>query len=415
MRALFISSHLPENIAVETQGMHKRMKVLISALKNVEKLDMLFYVAPDATFDKASILRLEREFEEYWNIDSTIFISQQRDVYSKTKHQILGIFNFKYQSNFWGTSGNAQVSAFEHCLSRKPDFIFAHGLQAMCPILSTKDVIPDIFFDLDNIEHVMFVRGIRQPPTRLRTLLYYFHVPALLIGERKAVQKASRTFVCSEVDQSYLQNTWKLPRISIIPNSVSIPDFKPKVTAPTLLLLGAYHYYPNVNAANFLIEEIWPIVYRSVPKAKLIIAGKEPEHIRSYLDRPAGVEFAGFVDDIDALYSRTRVVCCPILSGGGTRIKMIEAAAYGKAIVATRIGAEGLDMQDGKDFLLGEQAEDFANSCIRLLSDEVLCHQLGNAAREVVVRKYDCRIISQKIQNEVSSVIHSPHEKLYYA
>ncbi|MHC5733168.1 MAG: glycosyltransferase family 4 protein, partial [Nostoc sp.] len=86
----------------------------------------------------------------------------------------------------------------------------------------------------------------------------------------------------------------------------------------------------NVIGANFLIENIWPLIYQQHPEARLIIAGKSPENIRTYSDNIPGVEFTGFVPDINALYDQTRVVCCPILSGGGTRLKIIEAAAYGK-------------------------------------------------------------------------------------
>ena len=103
---------------------------------------------------------------------------------------------------------------------------------------------------------------------------------------------------------------------------------------------------------------------------------------------PPGVEFTGFVEDIQKLYKRSRVVCCPILAGGGTRIKIIEAAAYEKPIVTTTIGLEGIKMSDGKEVLIRDDAKSFSKACVQLLKDRTLCERLGKAARKVAVKEY---------------------------
>ena len=102
-----------------------------------------------------------------------------------------------------------------------------------------------------------------------------------------------------------------------------------------------------------------------------------------------GVRFAGFVEDLDGLYQQSRVVCAPILSGSGTRIKIIEAAAYCRPIVSTRIGAEGIELHNGDSIFLRDDPKSFAEACIRLLNDHELCKRLGTAARAIVIDKYD--------------------------
>ena len=109
----------------------------------------------------------------------------------------------------------------------------------------------DLFFDLDDVEHISFARQIRQPPTRLMTKLYYLQIPALWWGERQAMQRAVRTFVCSQLDQSYLSKRCGLDGVVAIPNAVAIPPEQPPCPDPTLMLIGGYYYYPNLNAANF--------------------------------------------------------------------------------------------------------------------------------------------------------------------
>ena len=82
-------------------------------------------------------------------------------------------------------------------------------------------------------------------------------------------------------------------------------------------------------------RDVWPLIRKACPEARLIIAGNKPERIPSFASHPPGVEFTGFVEDLGQLYQRVGIVCCSILSGGGTRLKILEAAAYGKAIVST--------------------------------------------------------------------------------
>jgi len=121
----------------------------------------------------------------------------------------------------------------------------------------------------------------------------------------------------------------------------------------------------------------------------LTIAGKSGELIRGHDRPPAGVRFAGYVDDLAALYATTRVVCCPILSGGGTRIKIIEGALQQRPIVATTIGAEGLELKaaDGEIAIADDEAG-FADAICRLFDDEAHAQQMGARARAGAVARY---------------------------
>ena len=273
----------------------------------------------------------------------------------------------------------------------------------MCPPLLTRRPLPPIFFDLDDIEHLAFLRGIDEKWAWYSKLLYSTRLPALWWGERRAIQLAYRTFVCSESDRNYLAVRWRLSRVLTVPNAVASRPLLPVVPDPTLLFLGSYSYAPNVQAAEFLIKKIWPHIHRQMPEARLFIAGPQARNIRGYETGVPGVEFLGFVDDLTSLYQRSRVVCCPMLAGGGTRIKILEAAACGKPIVATRLGAEGLDLENGAEVLLHDDPRAFADACLELFEDSVLCQRLGSAARMKTGQLYDrariVRLIQSYLQN----------------
>jgi glycosyltransferase involved in cell wall biosynthesis len=119
-----------------------------------------------------------------------------------------------------------------------------------------------------------------------------------------------------------------------------------------------------------------------------MIAGAGSEALATDIVAGSGVEALGFVDDLEALYREARVVCCPITVGGGTRIKLIEAAVRGKAIVSTAVGIEGLDFENGRHAVIRETHEEFADACIDLLINPDRAHDLGAAAREVACRRY---------------------------
>jgi glycosyltransferase involved in cell wall biosynthesis len=316
-----------------------------------------------------------------------------------------GTFVFVHQPLYSGTAGFRQVKAFETCLNDNPDAVFVHRLEAMCPLLKTQRDLPPVFFDLDDIEHVAFGRGLRYIRKFSTRLLNYFLLPALCWGEYKAIQSANRTFVCSDEDRKYLTNRLKLKGVVKIPNAVKMPQSQPMTSEQTLLFLGSYNHKPNIDAAEFLIRKIWPLVKREVPAATLIIAGSPPEKIPSYRPGIQSLRFTGFVEDLDSLYRQSRVVLAPILSGSGTRVKIIEAAAYSRPIVSTRIGAEGIEIQDGDGIFLRDDPKSFAKACIRLLNDDVMYERMGAAARAAVVNKYDRIKIERMIQEIIKESI----------
>lgn len=394
MKILFVTSTYPEDIQMSTNGIHQRMKMFMEALNTFADLDVLFYVSPDVDISPERAVRMEKLLHEHWRCKTRVFLCRRS---KKTTVSIPNNFPFSDRLKEWWfippscywAANHEHMLAFEKCLERKPDAVFVHRISSIYPVLSSRKVVQPVYFDLDDIEHKSFVRGLRQPPFWRSKFLQYLKVPYLVWLERRAIKQAQKTFVCSENDRDYLMKTLHLPGVVTIPNAIDIPKLLEIPNKPTLLFLGPMSYQPNAVAADYLIRSIWPSILSALPDAKLIIAGAKPEHIASFADSPPGVEFRGFVDDLEKLYKDVMVVCCPILTGGGTRIKILEAAAYGKPVVSTTIGAEGIALKDGEEILLRDDQKSFAEACIRLLQDRNLAASVGGKARSVVARQYD--------------------------
>ncbi|BCS54968.1 glycosyltransferase [Geobacter sp. SVR] len=406
MKILFVTSTCPENIQVCTHGIFQRMRMFLEALSMFADLEILFYASQSTDISPEAAGRMERALAEHWGCTASVNLAHRSPHYTV---DLPSRFPFgDYIREWWflhpffyWLSGPEQLLAFDRCLERKPDAIFVHRLNSFYPVLANRKVEQPVFFDLDDIEHKSFARGLMQAPSRRSKPLQYLKALSLMWLERRAAARSQRTFVCSETDRKYLTTRLRASGVIAIPNAIEIPVGVELQPAATFLFIGTYLYQPNAQAADHLVCDIWPLIRDRIPAAKLIIAGAHPEKIRSFHGRHAGVEFRGFVDDLDALYREVRVVCCPIRAGSGTRIKIIEAAAYGKAVVSTSIGAEGLDFLDGRELLIRDDPDGFARACIDLVADSSHCNQIGRAAREKCSALYGkCNTI-RRIKHEI--------------
>jgi glycosyltransferase involved in cell wall biosynthesis len=410
-----VSNNFPSDPRAAVSGVFQRLRMFIDAWKDLARLRILFYVPADVDVSAPAVRAREATLKELWNVDVRLTLCPQAERANgeaRWASYARGALNFFRQPGYAETSGPMQVAAFESLAACDPDVIFAHRLASMCPALLSEKRLPPILFDLDDIEHVSLWRAARRMPEWKGALVHSSRLAALCWGERRAMSLASRTFVCSEGDRRYLENLWRVKRVRTIPNAVDIAAPEPVGAAPILMFVGSYRYGPNVHAAEFLVEKVWPRVIARVPGAELWVVGPAPENIGAARNPRGGIQFTGLVEDIAGLYHRARVIGCPVFAGGGTRIKILEAAAHARPVVATRLGAEGLELIDGKEILLRDDAESFAAACAELLSNPKLCEQLGAAAYQKARQLYDRRAIVSLIRSQLVGESSPPAQEI---
>jgi glycosyltransferase involved in cell wall biosynthesis len=146
---------------------------------------------------------------------------------------------------------------------------------------------------------------------------------------------------------------------------------------------------------EWIVDELWPRVVERVPEARLSIAGSSaPEWLRR---RMTNIDFRGAVDDATAFMKTMSVMIAPLFAGGGMRIKVLEAMALAKPVVATTLGAGGLDVEHGRDILIADDAPSFADAIALLLRDENVATRIGEAARETVRSRYDNDVLASEL------------------
>jgi len=195
-----------------------------------------------------------------------------------------------------------------------------------------------------------------------------------------------------------------MKNITILPNCVDMKDYDGVKLGPlrnTLIFTGSFHYKANYEAMVWFLDKVFPTIRKQVPDAELTITG---DHCGLPLPSIENVRLAGYVDDIRSLIAKSWVSLAPLLTGGGTRLKILEAMALRIPVVATSKGAEGLEVEAGRDLFIANTPEDFAQCVIQLLREPDIRKKLSDNGYKVVSEKYDWAGVMPKFLELVERV-----------
>lgn len=398
-RCLVITEQPLTQLHLRRHGIYQRLRMAMEALQLAGYQPEIACMAdpsePAASMPQVSA-SIEQQLAAQWGVQAKVVAVSSRLPDKTTPfllQQLASVLSYRQTTGIRAARRGGRLHDLGQALARKPDIVFAHRLTSMVHLLSVKNTgpLPPCYLDLDDVEHIVQYRAATRAPSLRDKLIWLAAWPALVLAEAAALHKARKTFICSDADAVHLQRLLRLPasKVSVVPNGVSVPPLDPKPSGQVLLMVGIFSYEPNSEGAEYFIQHVWPLVRAAQPGAELWLVGASPESIPSHAAQPAGVRFMGFVDDLDAVYQQSRAVVCPILFGGGTRVKLVEAAVRAKAIVTTTVGGEGLGLIDGRHALVCDTPPAFAAACVDLLRDADRAQRLGLAVRELAVRQYD--------------------------
>lgn len=260
---------------------------------------------------------------------------------------------------------------------------FAHG----AGVLGHRNLI----LDIDDPEHLRRAAAARWTDDGNWAWQRALDLRRLKRFEIDCARRAKACFVCQDRDAHPFRAAGIEP--VIVPNCVEVQAVCPprRAASPNVLFVGNMHgseLGPNVDAMRWLTTDIWPRVRRQMPEAQCLLAGPIRGRHRERASQVAGVQVLGFVDDLKPLLAEASASLAPIRFGTGTRIKILEAMAHGCPVVSTRKGAEGLDVQDGRDILIADSADEFAAACVRLMRDPAEAERIGRAGWQAVSERY---------------------------
>jgi glycosyltransferase involved in cell wall biosynthesis len=222
----------------------------------------------------------------------------------------------------------------------------------------------------------------------LRRLLLRMESAAVRRLESRLYRDYDVVVVVSQPDADRLRFTADGPRVVVCPNGLEPAAVLAPASEPVVAFVASFGWAPNVDAASWFGREVWPLVVAELPEARLLLVGRSPAPEVRALAGPT-VEVTGTVADVAPYLQRARVAVAPLRSGGGTRLKILEALGAGRPVVATRIGAEGLDdLAGGGGVTLADEPAAMARAIVELLRDPARAQELGRAGHDSVNARF---------------------------
>jgi glycosyltransferase involved in cell wall biosynthesis len=267
--------------------------------------------------------------------------------------------------------------------------------------------VPVVLFE-HNVEHMIWKRLSENASQVWRRVILECEWRKMRRYEARTCSKADLTVAVSEIDRALLAANVPHARIRSIPTGVDTTFFTPNGSCEqpeSLVFTGSMDWFPNEDAILHFMDAILPRIREEIPRVALTVVGRSPTPRLRAAAAGAGVKVTGTVDDIRPHVAEAAVYVVPLRIGGGTRLKIFEALAMGKAVVATTVGAEGLPLIPGDHFLQADDPAEFARAVVSLLRDPVQRRSLGAAGRRLIEERYSWSHVAREFEERCEEAL----------
>jgi polysaccharide biosynthesis protein PslH len=390
MRILFLSDWFPVPV---DNGSKLRIYNLLRGLAEKHEVTLLsFSENKDANPDHPDLL----------SICQDIKIIPKKTFNPRNHKDLSGFFSSKPRLIRDTFSPEMAQSIKEHVSITNFDLVIASQLGTASYRQFFRN-IPAIFEEVEIRTFYEKFRHARTVKGKIRDGLTWFKHRQYLAG---LAQDFEACTVVSEKERALVSQTIpNLRRVEVIPNFIDFDHYSEVQVCPqpkTLIFTGSFRYLPNYDAMVWFIRKVFPRLQECIPDVQLFITG---DHGDLPLPEARNVTLTGFVRDIRPLLASAWVSIVPLREGGGTRLKILEAMALGVPVVSTSKGTEGLDLIEGKHFLMGDSAEVFAENVLLLFEDSIFRNRIVDQARQAIRDKFDRKTVFPQFENLMTGMI----------
>jgi glycosyltransferase involved in cell wall biosynthesis len=242
-----------------------------------------------------------------------------------------------------------------------------------------------VVLDLHNIESVLHACcALSEPWPQSVAHRRFARIAARM--EKESLANFDMVLTASDSDRRRVLDICPATRVEVIPNTLPETPEPDEPEEHVIAFSGNLEYHPNITALRFFRDKVWPLLRQTDPKLRWRVIGKNEQRVRGWLDGDGRIELTGPVEDAVRTLARAKVVIVPLLSGSGTRIKILEAWAACRAVVSTRLGAEGLPAEDRINIRLIDEPTVMADTIRELLADPEARRRLGRGGRQTFER-----------------------------
>lgn len=330
----------------------------------------------------------------------------------------------KYSPSFYGGIAASQFGAWPYFLSkcnrpeflaavqalenrRRFDLVFCDFLHTAAPLMNWR-FRPKVVFE-HNVEYLLRKRKSEVESNPIRKWVLKNEWMKTQAIEAEVCRTCDHVLAVSPDDKDTMMKVFGVSHVSVLPSGVDTEYFAPSTSGSLpgrLVFVGSMDWDPNEDGIVWFLNKMYSRIRSAAPNSSLVVVGRNPSaRLRSTASNYPHVELTGRVSDVRPHLSEAEVVIVPLRVGGGTRIKIPEAMAMGKAIVSTAIGAEGLPFHSGRELCIADRPEDFAEAVIRLLHDRPLRNSIATAARKAVAERHSWNSVVDSLEETLTGLL----------
>lgn len=263
-----------------------------------------------------------------------------------------------------------------------------------------------------NIESVMMLRRAENEKNFLKKIYFYQEGIKLKKYEKQICDKFELNITCSDLDATRLEEIAPGIRCEGVPNGVDLNYFSPQDLVKvdkSIVFAGGLSWYPNLDAMSFFLKSVWPRLNDEVPDVSMTIIGRSPpQWMRDMQNDYKNLTITGFVDDVRPYLARAYLYVCPIRDGGGTKLKVLDALAMGKLLVAHPIACEGIDVQDRENVLFATTPEEYIAVIKDAFANPVMAQDVARKGYQLIEQKYNFAAIGSHLSDLYQLVCEGP-------
>jgi sugar transferase (PEP-CTERM/EpsH1 system associated) len=250
-----------------------------------------------------------------------------------------------------------------------------------------------------NVEYQQWQRMYEVTFNPLKKILFYNQWQSMVNFEKEYFKIFDTIIAVSDLDKKLIHKMSNYDKVFVVENGVDLDYFKPQPTErkDRVIFTASMDAFANQNASVYFAEKIFPLLKRKLPSMEFYIVGRAPSQAIIDLGKTDGITVTGAVVDVRPYIAQSSVAVVPILAGGGSRLKILEAMAMGIPVVSTSVGAEGLEVENGKDILITDSEEQFVEQILQCHNNSNLRTRLTLNALELVKNKYGWEYLGGKL------------------
>jgi glycosyltransferase involved in cell wall biosynthesis len=404
-KILFVTMGTPYPI---TSGRQIRTHSFVQALAQDNELYLLYQ-----TWDGLEKDDLSDFFKYFKKVQKVVFNRVKPDEQCSLAKRFMNKYKLLYglvslkSWQLYDYNLNFERAILNITEGEKVDMVFCRYMDTAKYLIRLRNQLhAKVIVDLDDIEPVKLHRTLKTT-RKFGTYGYFRHVVNnwLYLLNHKKLKVVDAVTVCSHNDAAYVQDKKWCRSVHVIPNSIHVRNYatvepfrRELLHAKAFLCCGHLGYSPNINGLQWFLDYVWPVVLQKEPQAKLLMVGKNPApSLKTYVDDKSVFLYPN-VASILPYYQHISAAIVPLHVGGGTRIKILEAFAARRPVIATTIGAEGLGVTDRRHCLIADSPEDFARACLEIVHDAALAQKLVEEGYRFVTAHYDFSGVAKMIQ-----------------